>query len=207
VRVHAKVVEGERQRIQVFEGVVIRVRRGGINSNFTVRRVTHGIGVERVFPYYSPLIDKVEVSKVGRVRRSRLYYLRERIGKAARIRVGSRERFESLAAELAAGVNYVEEEEVIEEVEDAEGAEAEAAEGFVEEETEAAPVAADEPPAEVAAEEPVTEATEEVRAEEAEADPVAADESAVEAVAEEPETPEAEAAEQIVEAESGEEPR
>ena len=210
VRVHAKVVEGERQRIQVFEGVVIRVKRGGINSNFTVRRVSHGIGVERVFPYYSPLIDKVEVSKVGRVRRARLYYLRERIGKAARIRVGSRERFESLAAELAAGASYVEEEELIEEAGDVEGEEAEATEAteeFAEEEAEAAPVAADEPAAEgPPAEEPPAEATEEVREEEAEAAPVAGDEPAAEAVAEEPSTAETEAAEQIIETESGEEP-
>ena len=111
VRVHVKVVEGERERIQVFEGVVIRKKRGGINSNFTVRRVSHGIGVERVFPYHSPLIARVEVTKVGRVRRARLYYLRERVGKAARIRVGSRERFEDLAAELAAGDQPIEEEE------------------------------------------------------------------------------------------------
>lgn len=209
VRVHAKVVEGERQRIQVFEGVVIRIKRGGINSNFTVRRVSHGIGVERVFPYYSPLIDKVEVSKVGRVRRAHLYYLRERVGNAARIRVGSRERFESLAAELAAGASYVEEDELIEELDETEGEEAEtteATEDFVEEEAEAAPVAAGEAPVEAAVEEPVTEAAEEVREEEAEAAPVAAEEPAAEAVAEEPETPEAEAAEQIIETESGEEP-
>ncbi len=80
VRVHAKVVEGDRERIQVFEGVVIRVRTRGAGSAFTVRRVSHGVGVERVFPYYSPLVEKVQVTKVGRVRRARLYYLRERVG-------------------------------------------------------------------------------------------------------------------------------
>ena len=128
VRVHVKVVEGERERIQVFEGVVIRKKRGGINSNFTVRRVSHGIGVERVFPYHSPLIAKVEVTKVGRVRRARLYYLRDLVGKAARIRAGSRERFEELAAELAAGARPIEEEETepVEALE--EGAEAESSE-------------------------------------------------------------------------------
>ncbi|MCH8051356.1 MAG: 50S ribosomal protein L19 [Chloroflexi bacterium] len=128
VRVHVKVVEGERHRIQVFEGVVIRKKRGGINSNFTVRRVSHGIGVERVFPYHSPLIAKVEVTKVGRVRRARLYYLRDLVGKAARIRAGSRERFEELAAELAAGAQPIEEEETepVEALE--EGAEAESSE-------------------------------------------------------------------------------
>jgi large subunit ribosomal protein L19 len=98
VRVHAKVVEGDRERIQVFEGVVIRIRTRGAGSSFTVRRVSHGVGVERVFPYYSPLVEKVQVSKVGRVRRARLYYLRQRVGKAARIKAGSRARFEALTA-------------------------------------------------------------------------------------------------------------
>src|SRR3989337_3712995 len=80
VRVHAKVIEGDRQRIQAFEGVVIRIRRRGPGSTFTVRRVSHGVGVERTFPYYSPLIEKVHVVRVGRVRRAKLYYLRQRVG-------------------------------------------------------------------------------------------------------------------------------
>ena len=92
VRVHAKVVEGDRERIQVFEGVVIRIRTRGAGSSFTVRRVSHGVGVERAFPYYSPLVEKVEVARVGRVRRARLYYLRDRVGKAARIKPGARAR-------------------------------------------------------------------------------------------------------------------
>lgn len=87
VRVHAKVVEGNRERIQVFEGVVIRRRSGGINENFTVRRIaSHGIGVERTFLIHSPRIDKIEVTRTGRVRRAKLYYLRGRTGRAARIR-------------------------------------------------------------------------------------------------------------------------
>ena len=86
VRVHAKVVEGTRERIQVFEGLVIRVTGGGLRQNFTVRRVTHGVGVERTFLIHSPRIDKVEVLRHGQVRQARLYYLRGRIGKAARIR-------------------------------------------------------------------------------------------------------------------------
>lgn len=106
VRVHAKVVEGDRERIQMFEGVVIRIRRGGINSTFTVRRVSHGVGIERVFPYHSPLVDKVEVVRVGRVRRAKLYYLRDRVGKAARIKPGSRARFEALT--LGRGVPMAE---------------------------------------------------------------------------------------------------
>src|SRR6266545_1511944 len=98
VRVHAIVVEGDRRRTQAFEGVCIRIRRGTVNASFTVRRVSHGVGIERVFPYASPLVEKVQVTKVGRVRRARLYYLRERVGKAARIRAGSRARFEALTA-------------------------------------------------------------------------------------------------------------
>lgn len=85
VRVHAKVVEGERERTQVFEGVVIRRKKQGSSSNFTVRRVTQGIGVERTFLYHSPRVERVEVTRRGRVRRSRLYYLRGRTGRAARI--------------------------------------------------------------------------------------------------------------------------
>jgi large subunit ribosomal protein L19 len=87
VRVHAKVVEGTRERIQVFEGVVIGKRGGDIQSSFTVRRVaSHGIGVERTFLANSPRIDKIEVMRRGLVRRAKLYYLRSRTGKAARIR-------------------------------------------------------------------------------------------------------------------------
>jgi len=133
VRVHAKVVEGDRERIQVFEGVVIRIRTRGAGSTFTVRRVSHGVGVERVFPYYSPLVEKVQVSKVGRVRRARLYYLRERVGKAARIKAGSRARFE----ELTAAVGAIPEEEMgsVEEGPEAESAhEEEASEIEAEEE-------------------------------------------------------------------------
>ncbi len=87
VRVHAKVVEGNRERIQVFEGVVIRRRSGGVNENFTVRRIaSHGIGVERTFLVHSPRIDKIEVVRNGLVRRAKLYYLRDLTGKAARIK-------------------------------------------------------------------------------------------------------------------------
>jgi large subunit ribosomal protein L19 len=86
VRVHAKVIEGSRERIQVFEGLVIRVTGGGSNRAFTVRRVAHGIGVERTFLIHSPRIDKIEVLRHGLVRQARLYYLRTKVGKAARIR-------------------------------------------------------------------------------------------------------------------------
>jgi large subunit ribosomal protein L19 len=111
VRVHAKIIEGDRERIQAFEGVVLRIKRGGANSNFTVPRISHGIGVERIFPYFSPLIDKVEVTRVGKVRRAKLYYLRGRVGKSARIKPGSRARFEALTAPGAVMVEEPEAEE------------------------------------------------------------------------------------------------
>ncbi|MBM7854370.1 large subunit ribosomal protein L19 [Desulfohalotomaculum tongense] len=86
VRVHQKVVEGNRERIQVFEGVVIRRRGSGLSETFTVRRVSYGVGVERTFPLHSKKVDKIEVIRRGRVRRARLYYLRNLRGKAARIK-------------------------------------------------------------------------------------------------------------------------
>ena len=86
IRVHAKIVEGDKERIQVFEGVCIRRSKGGNRGTFTVRKTSYGVGVERTFPFHSPRIDKVEIKSQGIVRRSRLYYLRDLTGKAARIR-------------------------------------------------------------------------------------------------------------------------
>lgn len=86
VRVHVKVVEGNRERIQVFEGVVLKRQGGGVRETFTVRRVSYGVAVERTFPLYSPRIEKIEVIRRGKVRRAKLYYLRDRVGKAARIK-------------------------------------------------------------------------------------------------------------------------
>ncbi|MFD2638254.1 50S ribosomal protein L19 [Piscibacillus salipiscarius] len=86
VKVHVKVVEGNRERIQVFQGVVIKRRGGGISETFTVRKVSYGVGVERTFPVHSPRLDKIEVSRRGKVRRAKLYYLRNLRGKAARIK-------------------------------------------------------------------------------------------------------------------------
>ena len=107
VRVHVKVVEGTRERIQVFEGRVIRVTGGGLRRNVTVRRVTHGVGVERTFLVHSPRIDRIEVMRHGRVRQARLYYLRGRVGKAARIRErrdeGTGSKAEALRAKAARG--------------------------------------------------------------------------------------------------------
>jgi large subunit ribosomal protein L19 len=86
VRVNVKIREGDKLRVQAFEGVVIAIRRKGVGSTFTVRKVSSGYGVERIFPLYSPIIEDIQVVKRGRVRRAKLYYLRERKGKAARIR-------------------------------------------------------------------------------------------------------------------------
>ena len=83
VRVHTKVVEGDKERIQIFSGVVIGKRGGGINETFTVRRISYGEGVERIFPLHSPRVDKIEVEREGQVRRAKLTYLRKRIGKGA----------------------------------------------------------------------------------------------------------------------------
>jgi large subunit ribosomal protein L19 len=85
VRVHVKVVEGEKERIQVFQGVVLRRSRGGNRATFTVRKISYGVGVERTFPIHSPRIDRIEVATRGQVRRAKLYYLRDLSGKAARI--------------------------------------------------------------------------------------------------------------------------
>jgi large subunit ribosomal protein L19 len=85
VRVHVKVVEGEKERVQAFEGVVIKINRGGNRAAFTVRKVSYGVGVERIFPMHSPRIDKLQVLSRSKVRRARLYYLRELSGKAARL--------------------------------------------------------------------------------------------------------------------------
>jgi large subunit ribosomal protein L19 len=86
IRVHARIKEGEKERIQIFQGVVLRKRKGGTGATFTVRKVSYGIGVERIFPLHSPNIDKVEIVSRGKVRRGRLYYLRKLRGKAARIK-------------------------------------------------------------------------------------------------------------------------
>ncbi len=86
VKVHVKIREGDKERIQIFEGVVIRAHKGTMGATFTVRKVSYGVGVERIFPIHSPQIDRVEILRRGRIRRSRLYYLRHRVGKAARIR-------------------------------------------------------------------------------------------------------------------------
>lgn len=84
VRVHQRIKEGNRQRIQVFEGIVIKKQNGGLNETFTVRRISYGVGVEKTFLLHSPLVEKVELVRVGKVRRAKLYYLREKLGKSAK---------------------------------------------------------------------------------------------------------------------------
>ncbi len=86
VRVHIKVKEGNRERVQVFEGTVIAKKHGGLEETFTVRRVSYGVGVEKVFPVHAPTIEKVEVVRHGKVRRAKLYYLRDRVGKATKVK-------------------------------------------------------------------------------------------------------------------------
>ena len=86
IKVHLRIVEGEKERVQIFQGNVIRISRGTTDATFTVRKISEGVGVERIFPLHSPFIDRVELVSRGRVRRSRLYYLRDLKGKAARIK-------------------------------------------------------------------------------------------------------------------------
>ena len=86
VKVHVRITEGDKSRIQVFEGTVIAKKHGGTHETFTVRRVAHGCGIERVFPVHSPVVEKVEVVRSGKVRRAKLYYLRDRVGKAAKVK-------------------------------------------------------------------------------------------------------------------------
>ena len=86
VKVHVKIQGGDKSRIQIFEGTVIAKKHGGINETFTVRRVAHGCGIERVFPVHTPAVAKVEVVRYGKVRRAKLYYLRNRVGKAAKVK-------------------------------------------------------------------------------------------------------------------------
>ena len=86
VKVYCKIKEGNRERIQIFEGTIIKKQRGGANETFTVRRVAYGTGVERTFPVNSPIIEKMEVTRRGKVRRAKLFYLRDRVGKAAKVK-------------------------------------------------------------------------------------------------------------------------
>ena len=128
VRVHQRIKEGNRERIQVFEGIIIKKQGGGVNSTFTVRRISYGVGVEKTFLVHSPLVEKIEVVRVGKARRAKLYYLRDRIGKAAKTKenIGAKiettytDIKENLAEEPAVEEVVAEEvkEEVVEEIKD-----------------------------------------------------------------------------------------
>ena len=136
VRVHQRIKEGNRQRIQVFEGIVIKKQNGGLNETFTVRRVAYGVGVEKTFLMHSPLVEKVEVVRVGKVRRAKLYYLRDRVGKAAKTK-------ENIGANLNRDDIVIKEEVPVEEVKEevVETVETPVAEEVKAEETAEAPVA------------------------------------------------------------------
>jgi len=183
VRVSARIVEGGKERIQVFQGVVLAIKRGGHGASFTVRHVAFGIGVERTFPFSSPLVEKVEIVRQGKVRRSRLYYLRGLSGKAARRKIKRVERKTRQGGEELIEAEPEEElapEDVL--MEEPEEATEEAAEEAVE--------AKAEEPAEAKAEEPVAEVKVEETEATAEEEPVA--EEAAEPVAEAEERPAAE---------------
>ena len=113
IAVHYKIKEGDRERIQIFEGVVIAKKGGGVRETFIVRKVSYGVGVERIFPLHSPLIDKIEIKKKGKVRKAKLYYLRGRSKKASRIK--ERSRYEQVAVTNGSSVPPAEAEQQTEE--------------------------------------------------------------------------------------------
>ena len=127
VRVHFKVIEGARQRIQVFEGIVLKKQGSGMNESFTVRKQSFGVGVERTFPLHSPKIDKIEVAQIGDVHRAKLYYLREKVGKRARVRElrPGEARTRAEAAAVTPVDEPVEEPETVEAVDEVEAVEPE----------------------------------------------------------------------------------
>lgn len=95
VRVHQRIKEGNRERVQVFEGIIIKKQGGGVNATFTVRKIAYGVGVEKTFMVHSPMVEKVEVVRVGKARRAKLYYLRDRVGKSAKTKENLRARIEN----------------------------------------------------------------------------------------------------------------
>ena len=113
VRVHVKIKEGNKERIQVFEGIVIKKQGGGVNETFTVRKISYGVGVEKTFLIHSPLVEKVEVVRVGKARRAKLYYLRDRVGKAAKTKEDIGAKIESKYLEIKAEAVETPAEEVV----------------------------------------------------------------------------------------------
>ena len=171
VRVHQRIKEGNRERIQVFEGIIIKKQGGGVNATFTVRRIASGVGVEKTFLIHSPLVEKVELVRVGKARRAKLYYLRDRVGKAAKTKeqIGARIENKEITVKTTVEEEPVVEENVEAPVEEAKAVETEAT-PVEEVKTEEAPKA--EEKVEAKAEEPakeekvVEEATEETKKDE-----------------------------------------
>ena len=116
IRVHQKIKEGNRERIQIFEGIIIKKQGGGLNATFTVRRVAYGVGVEKTFLVHSPMVEKVEVVRVGKARRAKLYYLRDRVGKSAKTKENLAARIQN--KEITLKEDLIEEVPVVEEVVD-----------------------------------------------------------------------------------------
>ncbi len=176
VRVHFQVIEGTRRRVQVFEGIVLKRQGAGARETFTVRKQSFGFGVERTFPLHSPKIEKIEVVSIGDVNRAKLYYLRGRVGKKARIRERRYGAGSELPAAVEATLAATEEAPTAAEPEDVEAAEEPEAEAVAEESVaEAEPVAEEEP---TVAEEPADEPAEDAPADEG-SEPEAADEATV----------------------------
>ena len=116
VKVHQRIKEGNRERIQVFEGIIIKKQGGGVNATFTVRRVAYGVGVEKTFLVHSPMVEKVELVRVGKARRAKLYYLRDRVGKAAKTKEAVGARIENKEITIKEDIVEAPVEEVVEEV-------------------------------------------------------------------------------------------
>ena len=135
VRVHVKVKEGNRERIQVFEGIIIKKQGGGLNETFTVRKISYGVGVEKTFLVHSPMVEKVEVVRVGKARRAKLYYLRDRVGKASKTKekLGARIENKEIILKEELSEEPVVENETVEEVVAAEEPAVEATEPAAEE--------------------------------------------------------------------------
>lgn len=171
VRVHVRVKEGNRERIQVFEGIIIKKQGGGVNETFTVRKISYGVGVEKTFLVHSPKIEKIEVTRVGKARRAKLYYLRDRVGKAAKTKEQVGARIETREITVKEDVVPVEGEPETVEVEKALEEPVPVVEETIEEATEKAPVAE-----EAKTEGEVKEEAKEVVQEEKKAEETASDE-------------------------------
>ena len=178
VRVHVKIKEGNRERIQVFEGIIIKKQGGGLNETFTVRKISYGVGVEKTFLVHSPMIEKVELVRVGKARRAKLYYLRDRVGKAAKTKEAIGARIEDKEITIKEDIVEAPVEEVVEEVA--------AVEAPVEEAVVETPAASEEVSAPVEeVKEEVAEAVEAPAAEEVKAEEPATEEAPVEEKTEE----------------------